>query len=263
MKFALVNGERREAQPKLVGECRCCGSKMIAKCGDVYAHHWAHKGRRTCDPWWENETEWHRAWKNCFPEDWQEIVQFDESGEKHIADVKTEDGWVIEFQHSAVKSEERGSREAFYKRLVWVIDGKRRKFDERKFKEAWEDAGCPIGPDEPLRALSFYEGRLLNEWVGRPVHVMFDFGEEDWLWWLIPQGDLSGDLVFRIARTGFVQMLGPNAHRDEHSPEEVIEVLADMIKRREIWHKIERSARPKRTARYDPLAIRRLPHRRM
>lgn len=263
MKFVLVNGERREAQPKLVGECRCCRSKMIAKCGDVYAHHWAHYGRRKCDLWWENETEWHRAWKNQFPEDWQERIQFAEDGEKHIADVKTEDGWVIEFQHSAIKAEERGSREAFYKRLVWVIDGKRRKFDERKFREAWEDAGKPLGPEEPLRALSFYEGRLLDEWVGRPTHVLLDFGEEDWLWWLIPRGDQSSDFVLRIHRAGFIQCLGPVADRRGQSLAKIIEVVASQIKRRDIMHKIEQSIRDKQRIKYDPLAIRRRPHRRM
>jgi len=263
MKFALVNGERREARPKLVGECRCCGSMMIAKCGDVYAHHWAHKGRRKCDLWWENETEWHRAWKNQFPEDWQERIQYAEDGEKHIADVKTEDSWVIEFQHSAIKAEERDSREAFYKRLVWVIDGKRRKFDERKFREAWEDAGKPLGSEEPLRALSFYEGRLLDEWVGRPTHALLDFGEEDWLWWLIPRGDQSSDFVLRIHRAGFIQCLGPVADRGGQSLEKIIEVVASQIKRRDIMHKIEQSIRDKQRIKYDPLAIRRRPHRRM
>jgi len=263
MKFALVNGERREAQPKLVGECRCCGSKMIAKCGDVYAHHWAHKGRRKCDIWWENETEWHRAWKNQFPVDWQEIIQYAEDGEKHIADVKTEDGWVIEFQHSAIKVEERDSREAFYKKLVWVIDGKRRKFDERKFMEAWEDAGKPLGREAPLRALSFYEGRLLDEWVNRPTHVLLDFGEKDRLWWLIPRGDQSSDLVLGIRRAGFIQCLGPVVDRGGQSLEEIIEVVASQLKRRDIMHKIEQSIRDKQRIQYDPLAIRRPRRRRM
>jgi competence protein CoiA len=73
---------------------------MVAKCGEVRAPHWAHRSRRECDHWWEPETEWHRAWKNAFPEEWQEIVHWAEDGEKHIADVKTGRGWVIEFQHS-------------------------------------------------------------------------------------------------------------------------------------------------------------------
>jgi competence protein CoiA len=99
-EYALVNGQRQEAQPNLSGECPNCTGPMVAKCGEVRAKHWAHVGKRICDPWWENETEWHRAWKGQFPADWQEIVHPGENGEKHIADVKTDQGWVLEFQHS-------------------------------------------------------------------------------------------------------------------------------------------------------------------
>ena len=43
MKFALFNGERIEAKKGAKGEYPCCGSELIAKCGEVYIHHWAHK----------------------------------------------------------------------------------------------------------------------------------------------------------------------------------------------------------------------------
>ena len=66
----------------------------------------------------ETETQWHRNWKNKFPIVWQEIFLHDEqTGELHIADVRTEHGLVIEFQHSHIKPEERISRENFYK--IW------------------------------------------------------------------------------------------------------------------------------------------------
>jgi len=60
-------------------------------------------------------------------------VHFDEKGEKHIADVKTKNGWVLEFQHSYIKPEERNYRNAFYSKLVWIIDGLRRKTDRIQF----------------------------------------------------------------------------------------------------------------------------------
>src|SRR5262245_64746908 len=102
MKYALVEGERREAEPGLSGKCPRCGGAMIAKCGPLRLRvwHWAHRTNRTCDHWWESETEWHRAWKNHFPENWQEKIHTSEDGEKHFADVKTESGLVIEFQNS-------------------------------------------------------------------------------------------------------------------------------------------------------------------
>lgn len=86
--------------------------------------HWAHHGRRHCDPWWENETDWHRAWKSQFSENCREVVHFDEvTGEKHVADVKTRRGLVIELQHSAMPPEELQSREKFYGHMIWIVDG--------------------------------------------------------------------------------------------------------------------------------------------
>jgi Competence protein CoiA-like family len=70
--------------------CRRCNGEVIAKCGTHRVAHWAHRGMRDCDTWAEKETDWHRAWKNNFPAECQEFIQHDEqSGEKHIADVRT------------------------------------------------------------------------------------------------------------------------------------------------------------------------------
>ena len=96
---------------------------MIAKCGPRILHHWAHYGRRNCDPWWENETSWHRRWKNLFPDDCREVCHTASDGEVHRADIKTPTGIVIEVQHSSMTDAERISRETFYRNLVWVIDG--------------------------------------------------------------------------------------------------------------------------------------------
>jgi len=66
-----------------------------------------------CDPWWE-ETTWHRDWKAMFPVEWQEVVHHAPNGERHIADVRTEHGFVLEFQHSPLEPVERQARESFY-----------------------------------------------------------------------------------------------------------------------------------------------------
>ena len=39
MKLAIVEGERREAQPGLSAECPACGAAMIAKCGPDRVWH--------------------------------------------------------------------------------------------------------------------------------------------------------------------------------------------------------------------------------
>lgn len=88
MKFALIAIIRTEATKGGKGICPICGPELIAKCGSLKINHWAHKAIRNCDPWWENETEWHRQWKSNFPDKWQEVIIHDEqTSEKHIADV--------------------------------------------------------------------------------------------------------------------------------------------------------------------------------
>jgi len=157
---------------------------MLAKCGEVRVWHWAHQTKRVCDTWWENEGEWHRAWKNQFPPSWQEIVHPAENGVRHIADVKTDQGWVIEFQHSPIKPEERRSRDAFYGKLVWVVDGMRRKRDKAQFMRAWEDR-VRTGSRSELMMLCRYDCALLREWAESQGPIFFDFGEEQTLWWLV------------------------------------------------------------------------------
>lgn len=123
MQFALVTGQRTLPIKGGKGTCPICSAELIAKCGPRVIHHWAHNRQRNCDPWWENETEWHRKWKELFPEDCREISLEASSGEIHRADVKTRSGIVIEIQHSTMTDEERLSRELFYGNLVWVLDG--------------------------------------------------------------------------------------------------------------------------------------------
>jgi competence protein CoiA len=131
LQYSLVDNQRREAFPGGRGNCPICGSATVAKCGARIIHHWAHARRKNCDPWWENETPWHREWKNLFPENCREISHTASDGEIHRADIKTPTGIVIEIQHSSITDDERLSRETFYGNLVWVVDGRgfRKNFD--------------------------------------------------------------------------------------------------------------------------------------
>lgn len=125
MKFALVGSDRLEPFPGGKGICPnpSCLREMLAKCGKVNVWHWAHKGRIHCDSWWENETEWHRNWKNQFSDQNQEIPATDPANDEvHIADVKTDHGLVIEFQNSPISETEARSREAFYRTMIWIVN---------------------------------------------------------------------------------------------------------------------------------------------
>ena len=177
MKYAIVDNQKIEAKKGLKGLCRLCNQPVIAKCGQFKANHWAHKSCKHCDSWWENETEWHRQWKNLFPQEWQEVISYDEkTGEKHIADIKTNMGSVIEFQHSNISKEERVSREKFYKDMMWVVDGTRRKNDFKHFLNAFEDGAIwQTGENSPLYILDNAHRYLPNEWLDSSVPVYFDF----------------------------------------------------------------------------------------
>lgn len=205
MKFSLIDGQRQEARPGLSGQCPICDQVTVSKCGEIKIWHWAHKGRCTCDPWWENETEWHRTWKGHFPEEWQEITHRAENGEKHIADVKTDQGWVIEFQYSYLSPEERRSRNAFYPKLAWVVNGMRRKRDAQEFRNALS-CSIGVGADVHIRKTSPNKCALLKEWGGSNAPVFFDFGEGPTLWWLLKGSTDGSAYVFPYARKNFVDI---------------------------------------------------------
>ena len=177
MKFALIKEEKVEPYPNGKGVCFNCGSEMIAKCGKVKVWHWAHKSISHCDPWWESETEWHREWKSHFPKEWQEISHTNlVTGEKHIADVKTPFGLVIEFQHSPIKGEERISRENFYKQMVWIIDGCKNELDKSHFNVGF--TSNPIQSSPLVYQINWYsQSRILYNWRKSEVKVFIDFGE--------------------------------------------------------------------------------------
>lgn len=183
MLIAEVNGERCKATKGAKGICPYCKSEVIAKCGEHKIAHWAHKSRKVCDTWHDKETEWHLMWKNYFPESWQEIIKYDQTtGEKHIADVCTEKGFTLEFQHSAIKPEERRSREAFYRNMNWVVDCTRCKNDFKRFIKNI-DSSSIARAIFPIRIPS-----LNNMQIGNIIEVYYpeDIFPKSWLYSSVP-----------------------------------------------------------------------------
>lgn len=185
MLIAEVNGKRCSATKGAKGICPYCKSEVIAKCGEQKIAHWAHKSIQLCDSWHEKETEWHLMWKNYFPLEWQELIKYDEkTGEKHIADVYTPQGFTLEFQHSAIKPEERQSREQFYKNMNWVVDGTRLKNDYKRFETGIKSAKIfhkIMLPDQNqthignILEMPITEDFLPKNWLNSNVPVIFDF----------------------------------------------------------------------------------------
>lgn len=177
MRFAIVDDKKVEAKTGSIAICPGCSQPVIPKCGDQRVHHWAHSRNKMCDTWWEPETEWHRNWKSKFPEQWQEdFLPDDKTGEKHIADIRTDKGLVIEFQHSHINPQERLSREAFYKNLAWVVDGSRLKRDYPRFLNGKEFFQVIRNG---LFRVDFPEGCFPSAWLESFVPVLFDFQNID------------------------------------------------------------------------------------
>lgn len=165
MQYALVNGLKSLPAKGLKGRCLGCKNDVIAKCGNIKVHHWAHAARVDCDPWSEPETEWHRDWKNNFPEEFREKHFVDEvTNEIHRADIHTPTGITIEFQNSPISTEEFGQRNTFYKKLIWVVNA-------AKFK----------GSFEFLYSMPNPESRLLDEYIFTPGNFLHFFRKEEYI----------------------------------------------------------------------------------
>ena len=236
MRYAYVNGIKREAEPKLHGICPVCGEEVVARCPKEKVNHWMHKPNSECDKWWEAETAWHRMWKDYFPKEWQEVVMHDEeTGEKHIADVRTENGITIEFQHSFMKEEERISREKFYDNLLWVVDGTRLASDLERFKFA---AIKKFNNDFAYTLNS--EGVFPKNWLNSDVPVFFDFcaqNIEHNLFCLMP-GRVGGKAAIYItSKTKFLAQLKAGKVFDA-DPKEYVKVLCEELEKLE---KLKRS----------------------
>lgn len=211
MRSALVDGRLREAKPGLKGTCRGCGAPMVARCGEIRVPHWAHIGRRACDNRWETEGPWHRSWKMLFPNECQEQVDRDDDGQRHVADLKSEHGLVVEFQHSRIDPKERRAREAFYNPMFWVIDGLRRKRDWADFAVAIREHGRVIFDKPLIKSVPADMGALLRDWSDSRVPVLFDFGEPV-LWLLFPIKLEGRALVSTVRRDAFIRALLNGSH---------------------------------------------------
>lgn len=214
MRFALIDNKRVEAQPKQQGLCPNCSQPVIAKCGDKKVWHWAHRTIKTCDNWWEPETEWHRNWKNNYPTEWQEIMLFDEqTEEKHFADIRTIHNLVIEFQHSHIDPNERISREKFYKNMVWVVDGTRLQRDYPRFQK--RVGNFRLTNQQGVYSVDFPDEVFPKSWFNSSVPVIFDFCGlstteqnqiKNTLWCLLPQKDRRQAVVVGLRKNDFIQI---------------------------------------------------------
>jgi hypothetical protein len=103
--------------------CRTCGSSMIAKRGEINAHHYAHdKSECSVKRDSDGKTSWHLLFQNIAKsEHLERIIKKDNT--THIADIIDTNGVVIEIQHSQLSHNNISDRETFYGSMIWVLDG--------------------------------------------------------------------------------------------------------------------------------------------
>lgn len=168
MQYANVDGKRSKPPPGAKGTCTGCGAPVLAKCGTIKVHHWAHVAK-DCDPWYEPMTEWHRTWQERFPPDWREVTIG-----PHRADVCTPGGLVLEFQHSPIGFEEIEERENFYGNMLWVFDARMRRMKEAIMcnTSPWHSLHISSKPGDILLQLKHARPSLLA--VGE--RLVLDFG---------------------------------------------------------------------------------------
>jgi len=123
MRYANLNNNRVEASKDVIGAvCPVCGSSVFPACGNVNVHHFRHKDKADCDPWYEPMSEWHIKWQNEFPESFREIVLVKDQN-IHRADILNSKGTILEFQNSPISEDQIISRENFYENMIWIFNG--------------------------------------------------------------------------------------------------------------------------------------------
>ena len=120
MLYATLDGKRIRPVRGARAKCPSCGEVVEAKCGQIKVHHWTHRPGSSCGES-ADMSEWHVNWQlQVVPEATEVVLS------PRRADLRGNDGIVIELQHSAISTEEIGAREAHYGHMVWMFDATER-----------------------------------------------------------------------------------------------------------------------------------------
>jgi competence CoiA-like predicted nuclease len=237
MLFAIVNGEKVEAKPKLAGICPLCHRDVISKCGETNIWHWAHNKEVHCDSWHEPETEWHKKWKLVFGKDNCEIA-ISQDGVKHIADIVTNNKVIIELQNSPIQKPIIRIRETFYgKKMIWVINGTHFKNNFVIKKSRLDEDDIYFQLNNPLsshfgkidnsrkNAFNFSWSKCRKSWKDVERNVFIDFGDE-YLFWVkegmgtsCGKGNQVSKRSFLVKYGGDIELLKTLINSSESDPE--------------------------------------------
>lgn len=199
--YAIVDGVRThisDAARLQHGVCPVCGAELVARKGKFREDHWWHVNGKKCDPWYQPKGPWHLYWQNMFPKECQEVVvegDVDGTRVRHIADVKTPGGIVLEVQYSAISPETIAIREDFYGNMLWLANMRRIESDMSVLVALQRNGPYAVDDDA---AWIIEDTRLLGKqkWFLAKKPVAFDFagwfekpGSEEHLYCLLPEMD--------------------------------------------------------------------------
>lgn len=172
---ALVDGVLQRATAGARGLCPECKGDVYARIPDHAIRHWAHTPlpdgqERNCSRDSGEMSEWHRSWQ------WERsnLSDIEVTRDEHRADLINPAGIVVEFQHSSISPEEIKSREAFWKRGVWVIDGTHIDDGEPRVKVRRHP---DQDPSDPYRSVQWSRAPLIlyrAKWA-----IWIDLGTEE------------------------------------------------------------------------------------
>ena len=153
--------------------------------------HFRHKrrGQCTCS---DGETEWHREWKSHFERIECDMGIDPVTGEHNRADAVVGNDFVIEFQHSHISDEEQKSRERFYGGkggMAWIVDANKKR-PLKRLDDAIQNHDFTSIKEQPFNGMYFKvyfpDEVFPKEWLARPVGVIFDYGQDRDLIYLLP-----------------------------------------------------------------------------
>lgn len=168
--------------------------------------HFRHKRRGQCSCS-DGETEWHLEWKSNFERVEYDMGVDDVTGERNRADAVVGENFVIEFQHSPISIDEQRNRERFYRGkggMVWIVDTNKERLKKR-ITAAIENCNFTPLKEPPFDGLyfkiDFPDEVFPKEWLTRPVGVVFDYGKDFNLIYLLPMRN-SFDAFVKFYKRG-------------------------------------------------------------
>lgn len=187
-------GNRCEPSPGASAVCPSCGARMVAKCGQLVEHHWAHYRTADCDDWSGRDSGWRHEWVSAAREENREVVV---NGRR--ADLLMPDGIVVVLQQGSLAAEMVAAKEVHFDRMVWLLDE----------REAYAKGNMLFrhGKTREYTTFRWKRARRSASYCKKPVFLDLGEGLVLWLKEIYPDSPVGGWGYF-IDRQAFKNALG-------------------------------------------------------